>query len=410
MTGFTTRSIHTRFLKKDPHGSLHMPVYDSVAFEADTAEDLEASFRGRKPAHVYSRISNPTVEHFEQKIKQFSGAEGVVALSSGMAAIASVILAVAGNGDNIITTKHVFGNTYSLFSKTFANWGLQTIYTDLTDLIETESLITDKTRAIFVEPITNPQLEIADLAGLAAIARKKNILLIADTTLTPPYLLDAKKLGIHIEALSSTKYISGGATSLGGLILDYGTYDWKHNLYLAAEAKKFGPYALINTLKTRVCRDLGNILSPHNAYLQSVGLETLVLRAKLSCGNTLAIAEFLQKQPKVVSVNYPGLKNSPVFELAQKQFPNGAAALLTFILHSKEECFKVINQLKLIRRATNLNDNKTLIIHPASTIFGEFSAELKQEMGVPETLIRLAVGIEDIEDIKADLAQALEVL
>ncbi|MDR1996869.1 MAG: aminotransferase class I/II-fold pyridoxal phosphate-dependent enzyme [Candidatus Margulisbacteria bacterium] len=408
MSGFTTRSIQPRFLKKDPHGSLHMPIYESVAFEADSAEELEASFRGRRPAHVYSRISNPTVEHFEQKVKALAGAEGVTAVSSGMAAIAALILAIAGQGDNILTTRHIFGNTYSLFSSTLQGWGLETLYADLTDLAAVENLITDKTRAIFVETITNPQLEVADLAGLAAIARRKNILLIADSTLTPPYLFDARQHGVHIEIVSSTKYISGGATSLGGLIIDYAAYDWRHNPHLAADALKFGPYALLNRLKTRVCRDLGNALSPHNAYLQSLGLETLALRAKVSCANTLALAEFLRGRPQVRRVNYPGLPDAPAYALAQKQFPNGAAALLTFELADRAACFRFLNKLQLIRRATNLNDNKTLIVHPASTIFSEFSAELKAEMGVPETLIRLAVGIEDLADLQEDLAQALE--
>ncbi|GBR72708.1 O-acetylhomoserine sulfhydrylase [Candidatus Termititenax aidoneus] len=404
MSGFTTKSIHAKFLKKDAHNALHMPIYDSVAFAADTAEDLEASFRGRKPAHTYSRISNPTVEHFEQKIKNFSGAQGAVAVASGMAALSALFLAIAGQGDNIVTTRHIFGNTYSLLSATLKQWGLETIYTDLTDLRQTENVINEKTRAIFLETITNPQLEVADITGLAEIARRKKILLIADTTLTPPYLFDAPKFGVHLEILSSTKYISGGATSLGGLILDYGTYDYRGNPYLAEQARKFGPSALLNILKTRVCRDLGNILSPHNAYLQSLGLETLVLRAKLSCANTLKLAAFLRTLPPVKKVNYPGLDNA----LAQKQFPNGAGALLTFELADRAKCFQFLNRLQLIRRATNLNDNKTLIIHPASTIFSEYTAEQKAEMGVPETLLRLAVGIEDLADLQEDLQQALE--
>ncbi|MDR1323446.1 MAG: aminotransferase class I/II-fold pyridoxal phosphate-dependent enzyme [Candidatus Margulisbacteria bacterium] len=408
MSGFATKSIHAKFLKKDAHNALHMPIYDSVAFAADTAEDLAASFCGRKPAHTYSRISNPTVEHFEQKIKNFSGAQGAVAAASGMAALSALFLTIAGQGDNIVTTRHIFGNTYSLFSATLKQWGLETIYTDLTDLRQTANVINEKTRAIFLETITNPQLEVADITGLAEIARRKKILLIADTTLTPPYLFDAPNFGVHLEVLSSTKYISGGATSLGGLILDYGAYDYRNNPHLAEQAQKFGPYALLQVLKTRVCRDLGNILSPHNAYLQSLGLETLVLRAGLSCANTLALARFLQTRPQVRKVNYPGLADSPSFALAQKQFPNGAGALLTFELDSREKCFQFLNRLQLIRRATNLNDNKTLIIHPASTIFSEYTAEQKATMGVPETLIRLAVGIEDLADLQEDLQQALE--
>lgn len=405
-SGFTTRAIHAKPLKEDVHHSLHFPIYDSVAFEFETAEELEKAFLGKKPGHMYSRITNPTVENYEQKIKNITDSFGVVALSSGMAAISNLIITIAGNGDNLITTKYLFGNTYSLFEKTLKPWGLEVQYTDLTDLNKVESLINNKTRAIFLETITNPQLEVADIKALSQIAKKKNILLIVDTTITPPYLFDSKKFGVDVEMLSSTKYISGGATSVGGLIIDNGSFDWEQNPKLSADAKKYGPFTLITKLKRESYRNLGACLSPHNAYLQSLGLETLALRADKSCANTLEIAKYLQTHKKVKSVNYPGLGNSPYYKIAKKQFGKNPGALLTFDLDSKEQCFKLMNQLKMIRRATNLNDNKTLILHPASTIFCEYNPELKKEMGVRETMIRLAVGIEDIEDLIKDFEQA----
>ncbi len=410
MAGFTTRAIHSRYLKKDSHNSLNFPVYDSVAFEFERAEDIEKAFLGQKPSHMYSRITNPTVENFEQKVKNITGSFATIALSSGMAAIANLILTIAGNGDNIITTKYLFGNTYSLFERTLKPWGLEVQYTDLTDVDQIKNIINSRTRIIFLETITNPQLEIADIKALSKITNENNILLIADTTITPPYLFNSKEFGVDVEVLSSTKYISGGATSVGGLIIDNGSFEWSSIDKLKKDAKEFGPFTLVNKLKREVYRNLGACLSPHNAYLQSIGIETLALRADKSCVNSLAIAEYLKKQPGINSVNYPGLKSSKYNAIANIQFPNGAGALLTFNLGSKEDCFKFMNRLKIIRRATNLNDNKTLILHPASTIFCEYSTELRKDMGVADTLIRLAVGIEDIEDLLEDISSALEVL
>ena len=410
MPGITTRAIHTRFAKKDPHGSLHMPVYDSASFEFDSAADIENAFTGRKFSHMYSRISNPTIEHFENKVLAITQAFGVLSVSSGMAAISNLILTIAGSGDSIITTKRLFGNTYSLFERTLKPWGLTVKYADLNKLETLENLFDKTTRAIFFETITNPQLEVADIEKLAAIAKRHKILVVVDTTITPLFFLNAKSLGIDIEVLSSTKYISGGATSVGGVIVDYGTYDWKNNPKLADDVQKFGEAALIAKLRKEVYRNLGTCLSPHNAYLQSLGLETMVLRAEASCANTLAIAEYLHKNQKIASVNYPGLKDSPQYQIAHKQFGHRCGALLTFDLNSKEECFRFMDKLQFIRRATNLNDNKTLILHPASTIFCEYDARLKAEMGIRETMMRLAVGIEDGEDLIADISQALELL
>jgi len=406
--GFTTRAIHAPFLRKDPHGSLHMPIYESVSFEFETAEEIEEAFLGKRPRHMYTRISNPTVEHLEQKIKHISGALAVVAVSSGMAAIADTFLTVARQGDNVITTRYVFGNTYSLLEKTLGPWGLEVRYADLSRPDTIEPLINDRTRAIFFETITNPQLEVADIRALSAVARKHRLLLIADTTVTPLYFFSSRDYGVDIEVLSSTKLVSGGATTVGGIIIDNGTYDWGHNPKLQQEARRYGPFTLVTKLKREVFRNTGGCLSPHSAYLQSVGLETLALRADKSCENTTAIAEYLARNPKVKCVNYPGLEASPYHGVAKDIFGQRCGALLTFELSSKKECFSFLNKLKLIRRATNINDNKTLALHPSSTIFGEYPQELKRQMGVPDTLIRLSIGIEDVEDVIADIAQALE--
>ncbi len=404
---FITKILNTRFLKEDAHGAMHMPVYENVAFEFKNAEDLELAFQGKKPAHMYSRISNPTVENFEQRIRSVTDATGVIALSSGMAAISNLFLAIAGRGDNIITSKHLFGNTYSLFERTLKQWGLEVRYADLKDAAQVTKLIDAKTVAVYLETITNPQLEVVDIKALADKLKPKGVLLIADTTLTPPYIFKAKDFGVDIEVLSSTKYISGGATSVGGLIIDYGSFDWSKNNYLKSQAKKYGPFTLLQHLRREAYRNLGACMSAQAAFLQSIGLETLPLRVDVSCSNALKIAKFLSGLKTVKGVNYPGLETSPDYSLAKKQFGNNPGSILTFDLESKEAAFKFMNKLQLIRRSTNLNDNRTLIIHPASTIFCEYDAATLKQMGVRDTMLRLAVGIEDVEDLVEDINRSL---
>jgi O-acetylhomoserine (thiol)-lyase len=410
MNGFATKAIHGVPLKQDVHGTLRPPVYDNVAFEFANSRDIQLAFEGRKSAHSYSRISNPTVEEFEQRVRLLADAFGAVAVSSGMAAIANVLMALAESGSNIVSTRWVFGNTYSLFEDTFKPWGLDVHYVDMADENALAAAIDDRTRAVFLEIITNPQLQVVDIARIAQIAHERGVPLILDGTVTTPYLFRSKDFGVDVEVLSTTKYISGGATSVGGMILDNGTFDWKRNQKLNPQAKKFGPGALLTALRREVYRNLGSCLSPHNAFLQTLGLETLSLRIDKSCANTLALAGWLQQHPKVKSVSYPGLGTSPYHDISMRQFPRGAGGVLTFEMADREQCFALQDALKLVRRATNINDNKTLILHPASTIFCEFSAEDKIGMDVSDAMLRLAVGIEEVEDIFEDLEQGLATL
>jgi len=404
MKGFTTKAIHGAPVKKDAHGTLRMPVYDSVAFEHETAESMQAAFEGRLQAHSYSRISNPTIEDFEQRVQLLADALGVIAVSSGMAAISNVILALAEAGTNIVTTPSLFGNTYSLFESTLRPWGLDITYVDLSDMDALAGAIDENTRAVFLETITNPQLQVIDVEAVARVAHARNVPVIVDGTVTTPYLFRAKDFGADLEVIASTKYISGGATSVGGLIIDYGTFNWRRNPKVAPWVPKFGANALLAWMRTDVYRNLGACLSPHNAYLQTLGLETLSLRAQRSCDNALAIAQYLERgHKKVHAVNYPGLPSSQYHAIAKQQFPHGFGGILTFTLGSKEECFNLMDSLQLIRRATNINDNKSLIIHPASTIYCEYSPIQKEDMQVSESMLRLSVGIEDVEDILEDL-------
>ncbi|MDT8446737.1 MAG: PLP-dependent transferase [bacterium] len=410
MNGFTTKAIHAKRPKADSHGSLRMPIYETVSFEHASAQEIAQAFQGRRAAHVYTRISNPTIEELEQKVRLLSGGLGVLALSSGMAAISNLVLTLCWQGGNLVTSRHLFGNTVSLFEHSLGPWGLEVRYVDMTNPAEVEAAIDEKTGMVFLEIITNPQMEVADMKALSAITQAKGVPLAVDSTVTTPYLFDSKAHGVDVDLLSSTKYISGGATTVGGLLIDNGTFDWKRHPKLGEAAKRMGPMAMLATLRTQVFRNLGGCLAPHNAAQQSLGLETLALRIERSCENTLALAEMLEAHPKVASVNYPGLPSSKFHQLAKAQFGGRYGGLLTFDLKDKEACFAVIDGVNLIKRATNINDNKTMILHPASTIFCEYSETQRQVMGVGESLIRLSVGIEDLKDLKDDLTQALDQL
>ena len=411
MTGFSTNAVHGPLPRlKDQHGPLRPPVYDTVAFEHESAEAINQVFSGRKPAHAYSRITNPTVEEFENRVKLLSGSLAVIAVSSGMAAISNILLALAGSSTNIITSRHLFGNTVSLIEHTLKPWGLEARFVSMADPSEISAAIDVDTRAVFLETVTNPQLEIANIKAIADVTSAHGIPLIVDNTVTTPYLFRSKDFGANIEVLSSTKYISGGATSVGGLIIDNGNFDWRQSPRLQDWAKKMGPMALIGSLRREVYRNIGSCLAPHHAYLHSLGLETMSLRIEKSCANALSIARFLKQHKKVAAVNYPGLVGSAHHDVAAKQFGSRFGGILTFDLQDRDRCFALINSLKLIRRASNVNDNKTLILHPASTIFCEYSEEKLEKMKIRQTMIRLSVGIEDLSDIIDDLEGGLATL
>jgi O-acetylhomoserine (thiol)-lyase len=397
-------------MKKDIHGALRFPVYDSVAFEFESARDIQLAFEGRKMAHSYTRISNPTVEDFENRVRLLSDAQGVVAVSSGMAAISNLVLAIADAGSNIVTTRYLFGNTYSLFENTLKPWGLETRYVNLDNLDEIRASIDEKTRCIFTEIITNPQLQVPDVRAISEIAKSRNIPLVVDGTVTTPFLFKSGAHGVDVEILSTTKYMSGGATSIGGVIIDNGSYNWKKCPKLKEATGKYGPFALITKLKREVYRDLGSCLSPNNAYLQSLGMETMGLRIERSCSNALKLAGYLEGTAKAGNVNYPGLESSPYHELGKTQFEGGCGGILTFELESREACFSFMDNLKLIKRSTNINDNKTLILHPATTIFCEYSEAERAAMGVGDSMLRLSVGIEDVEDIREDINLGMETI
>jgi len=399
---------HTPFLKPDAHHALQIPVYQSVAFEFDTAEEMEAAFTGKSADHCYSRITNPTVQFFEERVRSITGAASVTALNSGMAAISNTLITLANAGSNIVTSSHLFGNTYSLLATTLAAFGVETRFCDLTNPEAVEANMDENTCALFLEVITNPQLEIADLKTLSAIAKAAGVPLVADTTIVPFCAWSAKDFGVDIELISSTKYISGGATSLGGLIIDYGSFSWNKSKKLSVLARQFGPNTFTFKLRREVHRNLGAYMTPQVAYQQTLGLESLQLRFERVSSTCLELAKRLQAISGIASVNYTGLPGHPFYALSEKQFGPLPGAMLTFDLGSRTQCFAFLNHLKLIKRATNLFDNKSLILHPASTIFGTFSEKVRREMDVRDTTIRLSVGLESVDCLLDDISNSLK--
>ena len=386
-----TQAIHSRFQTKDAYGSLAMPVYHTAAYEFDNATEMADAFCGKTDAPDYSRVTNPTVTYFENKVKAMCNAHGVIAVSSGMAAISNTLICLTAAGKNIVTSRHLFGNTYSLIAGTMMRFGVKPHLTDLTNLKEVENAIDNDTACIFMEIITNPQMEVADIAALAEIAHKKGIPLVADTTMIPFTQFDAHSLGVDIEVVSSTKYLSGGATSIGGLIIDYGTTP-----------------NFTDRMRKELLMNLGAYMTPHVAYMQNLGLETLDARYRVQADNALRVAQALKDVEQIKRVNYIGLEDNPFYELSRRQFGKTSGAMLTIDLDSQEACFDFINRLQVVRRATNLFDNKTLAIHPASTIFGNFTPRQRQKMDVLDTTIRLSIGLEAAEDIIEDIVRSVE--
>lgn len=386
----TTQAIHTAFQSPDAYNALSMPVYHTAAYEFDDATVMADAFCGRVNMPDYSRVTNPTVIYFENKVKALTGAKDVIAFSSGMAAISNTLMAVASAGRNIVTSRHMFGNTYLLITGTLARFGVGAHLVDLCDLDEVEKAVDGNTCCIYLETITNPQMEVADLRGLSEVCRRHGIPLIADTTMIPFTEFDSRALGIDIEVVSSTKYLSGGATSLGGLVIDYGTVN-----------------GFSRRMRTEMLLNLGAYMTPHAAYMQTIGLETLGARYAVQASNALALARRLRDVPGVEKVTYIGLEDNPYHDLARSQFGPTGSAMLTIDLADKESCFRFINRLKLIRRATNLFDNKTLAIHPASTIFGPLTQQQRDSMDILDTTIRLSLGLEDVDDLYDDIVHAL---
>lgn len=386
----STKAIHTAYQAPDAYGALSMPIYHTAAYEFADADIMADAFCGRIPLPDYSRVTNPTVIYFEKKVRELTEATAAYAFSSGMAAICNTLMCLAGTGKTIITSNHLFGNTWLLISKTLGRFGVKSKFIDLTDLEAVRREVDADACCIYAEIISNPHQEVVDLKALSEIAHNAGIPLVADTTMIPFTRFSARELGVDIEVVSSTKYLSGGATTIGGLAMAYGE---------CAEFQEMMKEMLLN---------LGAYMSPHAAYMQTLGLENLDARYTVEAANTLEIARRLRTIPSVKKVNYLGLEDNPFHELATKQFGGTYGAMLTIDLADRKACFEFLNRLKLVKRATNLFDNRSLAIHPASTIFGPFTEEERLALDIFDTTIRLSIGIEDVDDIFEDLKQALD--
>ena len=405
--GFNTGLLHGTN-EKYPQGATQVPIYQSSAFRHDSAEDLEKIFDNKKMGFSYTRINNPTVESFEKRVTMLEDGIGSVACASGMAALTNAFLNILQAGDEIVAACGLYGGTVELFDD-LKPFGISVKYVKENKPEAFEAEITEKTRIVFAETIGNPKLDVTDIQAVAEVAHKYDVPLIVDNTVATPYLIQPLKLGADIVVHSSSKYINGSSDAISGILVCGKGLKWDPDRYPGlAPYRKFGPFAYIAKLRNGLFRNTGACLAPQNAFLNNLGLETLGLRMQRQCDNALELARFLQSLGGDIEVNYPGLEESPYHEIAKKQFRNGYGAIVTVRTGSKEKAFSIINSLKIPLIISNIGDTKTLVIHPESTIAAHISDEEKQQSGVFEDLIRISVGIEDIEDLKEDFKQAIE--
>ncbi|MCX7798572.1 MAG: aminotransferase class I/II-fold pyridoxal phosphate-dependent enzyme [Melioribacter sp.] len=407
---FETKTIHSGFAKEDKFGATIIPIYENAAYSYQTAEELQEVFEGKKFGYVYSRISNPTVTEFELRMNAIEEGIGAIATSSGMAAIATTVLTLTQYEDEIISSDCLFAGTYLFFKDVMNKYGVKVHYVNINEVDEWKKLINNKTRLIFFESISNPKLEVPNLKLISMVAKEYNIPVVVDNTVSTPYLWRAKNFGADIIIHSATKYISGNGSAVGGILIDTGIYDWKRSSVnqIKEMSQKVGRLAFIITARSKVYQNIGFAPSPFNAFLHILGLETLSLRMEKHCYNALQLAEYLQNHKKIINVNYPGLKENKFYDIGKKQFNNKFSGLLTFFLESKEKCFKFINNLKLAKNLANIGDTRTLVIHPDSTIYINCTKEEKNLAGVNENMVRVSVGIENVNDIIDDFNQSLQ--
>jgi O-acetylhomoserine (thiol)-lyase len=403
-------------------GSRAVPIYQTTSYQFKDTDHAAALFGLTEFGNIYTRLMNPTTDVLEKRIALLDGGVGALAVASGQSAITLALLNLAQAGDEIVSADNLYGGTYNLFHYTFPRFGIKVNFVKSNDLRALDKAINSKTKAFYAESIGNPKLDVADLEGIAAVAHKNGIPFVLDNTVSP-YILRPIDFGVDIIVYSATKFIGGHGTSLGGVIVDSGKFDWTNGKYpLIAEAepsyhglnfvealKPMGNIAYIIKARVTVLRDLGPALSPFNAFLLLQGLETLPLRMARHNENALAVAQYLEKHPRVTWVNYPGLPASPERARVDKYLPKGAGAIIGFgIKGGSEAGKKFINSLQLISHLANVGDAKTLAIHPASTTHQQLSPEEQRATGVTPDFIRLSIGIEHIDDILADIEQALE--
>lgn len=408
--GFTTKLVHAdRLLNHPEDGAVHQPATKSVLFEYKRVEDLVDVFQGRNAGHAYSRQSSASINALQNMLTQMEEGVGALTFASGMAAITTTMLALFKHGDHLIFSQYLFGNTNS-FANTLRGFGIEVTLVDTTKVANVTAAIQDNTRAVYLETIANPVTQVADLAAIGNLCEQRGLLYLVDNTMTPANLFDAKSVKASMLVGSLTKYIAGHGQILGGAVIDTGLFNWQafpniNDSYKSQPAHLWG----LLQIKKKGLRDMGGCLTPDAAHMISVGMETLALRMDKICKNALTLATYLASHAKVEKVYYPGLNDHPQHALATEFFTQ-YGGILSLDLKDGADCFAFLNDLKLVLNATHLGDTRTLAIPVAHTIYFEMGAEQRAKAGISDNMIRLSVGIEDIDDIIADFDQALDKL
>ncbi len=418
---FSTLAIHAGASPDPSTGARVTPIYQTASFVFDDADHAASLFGLEAFGNIYTRLTNPTQAVLEGRVAALEGGTAALAVASGHAAQFLVFHTLLEPGDEFVAGRQLYGGSINQFNHSFKKFNWNVVWADSTDPASIEKAITQKTKAIFVESIANPGGLVIDLAAIGAIAKKAGIPLIVDNTLASPYLCQPKEFGADIIVHSLTKFMGGHGSSIGGVIVDCGTFDWlgaKHRYKTLVEpnasyngmklAETFGNFAFAIAARVMGLRDIGPAISPFNAFLILTGIETLPLRMQKHCENTLAVATYLSKHPKIAWVNYAGLPSSPNHAMQMKIAPKGAGAVFTFgVKGGYEAGIKLVAKLKLFSHLANIGDTRSLVIHPASTTHRQLTDEQRKAAGAGPDVVRLSIGIEDVADIIADLDQAL---
>ncbi len=418
-TGFETLSLHAGHVVDPATGARAVPIYQTTSFVFRDTEHAAALFALQETGNIYTRIMNPTTDVLEQRIAALEGGVGALALASGQAAESLGILNLCNAGDNLVSVTTLYGGTYNLFHYTLPKYGIETRFVDPANPQNIADAIDDKTRLVFLEAIGNPQLNVPDFRAIADLAHAQGVPVMVDSTVPTPYLLRPFDHGVDIVVHSATKYLGGHGTSIGGLLVDSGKFDYAASgrfpgfrepdpSYHGLRFADLGAPAFILKARVQLLRDLGPALSPFNAFLFLQGIETLGLRMARHCENAMGVAQFLNEHAKVEWVNYPGLPDHPSYTLAQKYMPRGQGGLIGFgIKGGREAGRKFIDNLRLFSHLANIGDAKSLAIHPATTTHSQLSVEEQWATGVRDDFVRLSVGLETLDDLISDLEQAL---
>ena len=418
---FETLQLHAGQVVDATTKSRAVPIYQTTSFVFEDTQEGAELFALQKAGNIYTRITNPTTSAFEERIAALEGGVGALATASGMAAITYTILALAHAGDHVVAASTIYGGTFNLLKETLPRYGITTTFVDIDNLEEVEAAIKDNTKLVLIETLGNPVINIPDIEKIAEIAHKHQIPLVADNTFATPYLINVFSHGVDIAVHSATKFIGGHGTTIGGVIVDSGKFDWAtsgkfpqlveedpsyHNI---SYTRDVGAAAFIVAARVQLLRDMGAALSPFNSFLLLQGLETLSLRVERHVQNAEKIVDFLVNHPKVEKVNYPKLPDSPYHALAEKYLPKGVGSIFTFHVKGGEaEARKVIDNLEIFSNLANVADAKSLVVHPATTTHAQLSDSDLEAAGVTKNQIRLSIGLENVDDLIEDLRLALE--